>query len=141
MQLASDNLSKNAQNMQETRDRLKDGLFEVAKRLNIRVRLNCPQFDVCLPNTLSIGFEKIKAPCVVHALSDRIAISAGAACHSGDECHISSTLQALNVPENFAIGTIRISTGIHTTTKQVDQALAMIEIELKKLKSNITQEK
>ncbi|MEN8098222.1 MAG: aminotransferase class V-fold PLP-dependent enzyme, partial [Chloroflexota bacterium] len=75
----------------------------------------------CLPNTLSVGFRNIKADELVASLSDKVAISAGAACHASGVT-ISSVLQAMNVLHEYAMGTIRISLGRYTTLDQVHTA-------------------
>ena len=41
---------------------------------------------------------------------DRVAASAGAACHA-DEVALSSVLRAMQVPEDWGMGTLRLSTG------------------------------
>ena len=68
-----------------------------------------------------------------------MACSAGSACHavhapvaSGDHstpapaAKISDVLRAMNVPEDFALGTLRLSFGRHTTEQDIDIAAATI---------------
>ena len=52
-------------------------------------------------------------------------MSAGSACH-GDSTTISYVLEAMGVPEDFAVGTLRISCGRHTTLREVERAAACI---------------
>jgi len=78
-----------------------------------------------LPNTLSIGIRGVRAAELVDALDDRVAVSAGAACHSGGDT-VSATLQAMAVPGECAAGTLRLSTGCPTTEAEVRAAAAEI---------------
>ena len=70
-----------------------------------------------LPNTLPIGLRGVKAARVLAALNDSVAASASAACHTADvaKSSISFVLRALDVPIEFAVGTLRLSVGRHTT--------------------------
>jgi selenium donor protein len=54
-----------------------------------------------------------------------VAASAGAACHS-DGVELSSVLEAMKVPLEYAMGTIRFSTGRFTTSDDIDTALGEI---------------
>ena len=66
-------------------------------------RVNGPADDAHrLPNTLSIGFRGLSAAAALDALADRLAASAGAACHAagsgGDSgACISGVLRAMAV--------------------------------------------
>ncbi|EFN56195.1 hypothetical protein CHLNCDRAFT_144931 [Chlorella variabilis] len=79
-----------------------------------------------LPNTLSIGIRGIAAARLLAELSEQLAASAGAACHSGGGHGVSAVLQAMAVPTEHAVGTLRLSTGRHTTQQDVDRAAALI---------------
>ena len=70
-----------------------------------------------LPNTLSISFPGVQAQTLVGRLSG-VAVSAGAACHA-EHIDVSAVLQAMNVPLEFAMGTIRLSTGRETTDEEI----------------------
>lgn len=56
----------------------------------------------------------------------QVAFSAGSACHASDSHSVSSVLQAMSVPFDFAVGTLRISFGRHTTESDIDNAVALI---------------
>ena len=77
-----------------------------------------------LPNTLSLGFPGIRADELLDNLPE-IAASPGAACHS-DTAKISSVLQAMNVPLEYAMGTVRFSTGKYTTSAEIETASKLI---------------
>ncbi len=59
-------------------------------------------------------------------LQDRLAASAGAACHGAGAGSISSVLAAMGVPPQFAVGTLRLSVGRHSTEEEVDAAVGLI---------------
>jgi len=80
--------------------------------------------DLCLPNTLSISFPGIEANTLVSRL-DELAISAGAACHA-ENIDVSTVLEAMKIPVNYAMGTIRFSTGKHTTESEIEKAASQI---------------
>jgi cysteine desulfurase len=119
-EIAARDLHLNMPHFRETRDQLYDGLKQKVKD----IRLNGhPEFR--LPNTLSVCFRGIEAQDLLSAIQDRVAASAGAACHSG-ECRLSSVLTAMRVPEEWGRGTLRLSTGKMTTSSEIEKALAVI---------------
>ena len=77
-----------------------------------------------MPNTLSVGFPNREADKLLSQLKG-VAASAGAACHSG-HARISHVLTAMHVPEEYALGTIRFSTGKMTTPEEIDRAIEII---------------
>ena len=112
------------EHMRATRDRLCEcliqGLGEDAVRVNGPV-----EETMRLPNTLSIGLKGLSSSVLLGTLSERLAASAGAACHS-DGAHVSAVLRAMKVPAEFALGTLRLSTGRHTTMEEVERAADLI---------------
>ena len=54
-----------------------------------------------------------------------MAASAGAACHAG-EVDVSAVLEAMDVPLEWAMGTVRFSVGRDTTSAQIDRAAQII---------------
>ena len=116
-EIAHRDLDKNARHMSRMRNRLQAKLeSSTGPRTHVHGH---PQQR--LPNTLSIGFEGLNAQRLVDVLADKVAISAGAACHGGD-VQISAVLQAMSVPIHVAMGTVRISTGRETSPEDIDQA-------------------
>jgi cysteine desulfurase len=63
-------------------------------------------------------------------IQNEIAASAGAACHA-DQVNISHVLQAMNVPSEWAMGTLRFSVGRETTVAEIDLAIKTICFALK----------
>jgi cysteine desulfurase len=82
-----------------------------------------------LPNTLSVGIRNVHSGDLLAAVSDQVAASAGATCHGA--AGISSVLEAMNVPIEFARGTLRLSLGPTTTQAQIDRAAAILAIAAK----------
>ena len=119
-EIAGRDLGKNARHMMNMRDRLHDGLKNKLKE----IRLN-GHAEKRLPNTLSLSFKNIDANLLLNRINNHLAVSAGAACHSG-KSEVSSVLKALNVPYEWAKGTIRFSTGRMTTTNEVDKAIDIV---------------
>lgn len=88
--------------------------------------INGPSDDALrLPNTLSIGIKGIQASALLAELSEQLAASAGAACHSGGQS-VSAVLRAMGVPHEHALGTLRLSVGRHSTQRDVDRAVQLI---------------
>ena len=92
------------------------------------VRVNGPAAaSLRLPNTLSVGLRGVSASALLESVAEEVAASAGAACHSGDAAaQISGVLLAMDVPEEFAVGTLRLSVGRHTTREDVERGGARI---------------
>ena len=84
-----------------------------------------------LPNTLSLGFHLVEANTLLSEIREEVAASAGAACHSGD-VNLSHVLVAMNVPVDYAMGTVRFSVGRGTTSEEIDRAVKVIAKELNK---------
>jgi len=109
-------LAVNTEHMQGMRDRLDSGIREVLGMCSLNGH---PERR--LPNTLSLGFEGLRADAILSEAKG-IAASAGAACHTG-AVSVSSVLSAMNVPIGKSMGTIRFSTGKPTTPEDVDEAI------------------
>jgi cysteine desulfurase len=77
-----------------------------------------------LPNTLSVSFPGIEANTIIAEL-EQVACSPGAACHS-DKVIMSHVLEAMSVPVEYAMGTIRFSTGAMTTELEIKKAVEAI---------------
>ena len=91
-----------------------------------------------LPNTVSVGIKGVSASVLLDALKDEVAASAGAACHSDTAAAtISGVLVAMGVPEEYAVGTVRLSVGRHTTVEDVERGAARIVAAAKKQRADI----
>ena len=118
-ELIEQNLSAYATHMAAMRDRLERGLLDSG----MEVRVNGHP-EKRLPNTSSISFRGVEADRVLASLPT-VAASAGAACHS-DRVEVSHVLAAMNVPEEYAMGTLRLTVGRFTTEDEIDRAVAEI---------------
>ena len=118
-ELIEQNLPDYARHMAAMRDRLEHGLL--ASEHDVRVNGHPTER---LPNTCSIGFRGREADGILAGLPT-VAASAGAACHS-DRVELSHVLEAMRVPTEYAMGTLRLTVGRYTTEQEIDQALAEI---------------
>ena len=118
-ELIEQNLASYANHMAGMRDRLEQGLLatQAAARVNGHAKSR-------LPNTSSISFRGMEADRILSNLPT-VAASAGAACHS-DQVEVSHVLEAMNVPTQYAMGTLRFSVGRFTTEEEVDRAVVEI---------------
>ncbi|KAF0683610.1 Aste57867_24376 [Aphanomyces stellatus] len=106
------------------RGRLLAGLH--AKLPHVESRVNGPASpEASLPNTLSLSFRHVSANALLARIEDDVAASAGSACHS-HATTASYVLQAMAIPIEFALGTLRLSVGKDTTKDQVDCAIDVI---------------
>ncbi len=125
-ELAQNQLDDNISHMTALRDKLQNMLAGEAFSSRINGHL-----EQRLPNTLSISFAGVEANMLLDELHD-VAASAGAACHS-DSIDISPTLTAMGVPVEFAMGTVRFSTGRFTTEEEINRAAKLVSEALQRL--------
>jgi cysteine desulfurase len=118
-ELIDQNLTTYHNHMRKMRDRLEEGLKSSFSNLRINGHP-----EKRLPNTSSISFKGLEANTILSEM-ETVAASAGAACHS-DQVEVSSVLEAMQVPLEYAMGTVRLSVGRYTTPEEIDQALAEI---------------
>ena len=119
-EIAARDLQDNMVHYQKMRDRLSEGL---SSRID-GLRRN-GDIDQALPNTLSVCFRGVEANTLLDEIGDRVAASAGAACHAG-EVDVSTVLQAMRVPLDYAMGAVRFSVGRATTTAEIDEASRIV---------------
>jgi cysteine desulfurase len=119
-ELITQGAEKYHDHLMQMRDRLHQGIETMVRP----VRLNGhPQER--LPNTLSLGFKDLAANDLLDQIGPYVAASAGAACHA-DTIHVSHVLEAMQVPLEWARGTVRFSVGRMTTTEQIDTAVDVV---------------
>ena len=128
-EIADRELKENMKQMKILRDRLHEGLKQELEQ----VKLNGHP-DKRLPNTLNLSFKGVEADRVLEEIGLEVAASAGAACHS-DTVEVSHVLEAMDVPLEWAKGTIRLTTGRMTTETDIDKAIEVISEAVKKLSS------
>jgi cysteine desulfurase len=121
-EIAGRDMAENMAHFRAMRDRLHQGLLGALG--SERVRLNGHP-EKRLPNTLSLSFRNVEANTLLAEIGQQVAASAGAACHA-DQVEVSAVLQAMAVPVEWAMGTVRFSVGRGTTEREVDRAVEII---------------
>jgi cysteine desulfurase len=130
-ELAQQHLATNMAHMQNMRDRLAAGLQQRVPGIKVNGH---PEYR--LPNTLSVSFSQLEAPRLLVAMAE-VAASSGAACHS-DAVEVSAVLTAMQVPLDYARGTIRFSTGRMTTAEEIDRVLDIVTAAVHSLRSAVS---
>jgi cysteine desulfurase len=129
--IAARDLERNAGHFLAMRERLHRGLCrelgEEAIRLNGHPHRR-------LPNTLSVSFRAVEANTLLADIGSEVAASAGAACHA-DRVEVSPVLQAMAVPLDWAMGTVRFSVGRGTTTEEIDRSVEVVSGAVRRLQS------
>jgi cysteine desulfurase len=119
-ELAKRDMHRNYAHLRDLRNRLCQGLSQTVSE----VRINC-DLNHSVPNTLSVCFKGVESHTLLAAVHHRVAASSGSACHSQD-ARISPVLQAMNVPLEWARGTVRFSVGRFTTAREIDTAVEIV---------------
>jgi cysteine desulfurase len=100
--------------------------------LEARLRAEVPEVRIHgantsrLPNTSLVGFAGLEGEALQLRLGEQgICVSTGSACSTGmrEPSHV---LRAMQVPEAYAIGTVRLSLGRGTTTVELERALGLL---------------
>ena len=135
-ELAMEHLEENMNHYAKTRDYLQKLLQEALPDIKINGHP-----EKRLPNTLSVSFPRVEANTLIDRL-EGVAASAGAACHS-ESVDVSAVLEAMLVPLDYAMGTIRFSTGRNTTMQDVKKAADEIIETVRKLmpEKNVSEQK
>ncbi len=109
-------------------------MAKLQRRLEEGIARTCPGVRINgagalrLTNTVNVSFEYCSSAQMVQDLDDRgFAVSAHAACHSGD-LDPSPVLTAMAVPETFRHGTLRISLSRSNNAAEVEALLAVLPI-------------
>ncbi len=129
-QLAMDGLDARIPQYAGLRDRLWKGLEGAIPDLR---RNGDPEAVLC--NTLSVEFRGVAGDILVQSLDlEGLAVSAGAACHSGS-IHPSHVLTAMGRSPEQALGCLRLSVGLGIDEAQVDRAVAIIAEQVAKVRA------
>ncbi len=127
-ELAAERLEGGHGHSQALRDRLWEGLHGQLPDLR---RNGDP--ETCLPNTLSVSFRGVDAATLLAEIGDRVAASAGAACHA-EGVELSAVVAAMQIPMDYAMGTVRFSVGRPTTEAEVDTAVQVVSEAVQRLR-------
>ena len=114
-EIAHLHLDEHAEHYRKMRDLLHQNLLSALPN----IKLNGHP-EKRLPNTLNISFPNVEANTLIAKMKG-IAASAGAACHSSG-VSVSQVIKAMYVPMEYAMGTIRFSTGIYNTKEEINKA-------------------
>jgi len=120
-----------------------DRMLGLRKRLEMQimekisdVRVNGHPFR-SLPHILSVSFRSIAGDAVVRELDKQgIAASAGAAC-TAETIRLSHVLEAMQIPKDFSMGTVRFSLGKENTEAQIDQVASILPGIVEKLRGPV----
>ncbi len=126
-EIAYKNLDKNKLHFSKMRDLLQEKLLEELPYIKVNAK-DAPR----LPNTLSVSIPKIEANTLLDELTE-VAASAGAACHT-DSIDVSVVLQAMKIPVEYAMGTIRFSTGRKTTEQEIMDAAGIFAEKVRQIR-------
>ena len=120
-EVARRELGSRAERARALRDRLWEGIRSKVPR----VRLN-GAMEHLLPNTLNVEFEGVAGEVLLQALDlEGIAVSMGAACHSGS-ISPSAVLSAMGRSPEQARGSLRFSVGQGVDSAQIDRVLSVL---------------
>ena len=114
--------------------RLRDKLEKAICEQIPDVRINGDR-ENRLPNTTNISFKNVEGEAILLLLdSYGICASSGSACTSGS-LETSHVLRAMDVPFNYAHGSIRFSLSRYTTEEDVDAVIAVLPKIIERLRS------
>ncbi len=127
-QLAMESIQTEMPRQQSIRDYLYQELLE----RHPEMKLNGHP-EIRLPNTLNVSFPGVEANTLLAELQG-VAASAGAACHS-EQVDVSPVIEAMKIPTEYAMGTVRFSVGKYSSFQEIDEAVSQISESLSKLKT------
>ncbi len=82
-----------------------------------------------LPNTTFCSIPGVDGRALISAVQDRLAISAGSACHEDGDAP-AGVLKEMGVLAGLAVGTLRISVGSPTTEADISAAVGILKAEV-----------
>lgn len=121
-------LKKNVDDLKKNQEHV----IRLEKTLLRKLKENCVSYirnggDHTLPGIISLSFDGKDGESILHRMDLMgISISTGSACDSKNT-EISHVLQAINLPESFAKGTIRISLGKNNSIDDVCAIVAALK--------------
>ena len=101
---------------------LREYFIERVQRELAGVRVNGSR-ERRLPGNISLSFRNVEAePLLILLEEEGICASAGSACNTG-QSRISHVIKGIQVPSDYAPGTVRFTLGEQNTREQVDQVV------------------
>ncbi len=114
---------KKRQHLYELKEHL---IAEVSKLEGVTVNAVPGDVRQCAPHIVSVSFEGVRSEVLLHALEERgVYVSSGSAC-SSNHPGISSSLQAIGLPNKLLDSTLRFSFSVYTQMQEVDYAVAQL---------------
>lgn len=117
-----------------------DRMLGLRKRLEMQITQNIADVRVNshsfrgIPHILSVSFRTVTGDAVVRELDRQgIAASAGAAC-TAETIRLSHVLEAMQIPKDIAMGTVRFSLGRGNTEAQIDRVAGILPDIVEKLR-------
>jgi cysteine desulfurase len=104
--------------------RLRDLLLDNLRSLIPGITLNGHKTRR-LPNTANVTISGISSYELVEKIKDRVAISTGSACHSGEQVP-SRVLKNMGLPDEAALSSVRLSVGKDNTEEEIVNAAGII---------------
>lgn len=105
------------------RDQLEDGIL--GKFPNARLN-GAADRTKRLPNTANISFKHLEGHDIMTRLDQAgVCVSTGSACNSESE-EVSAILRAMNIPKEWARGSIRFSLGRYNTRSDIEHTLSVL---------------
>ncbi|MEJ2683717.1 MAG: cysteine desulfurase family protein [Candidatus Sulfobium sp.] len=86
-----------------------------------------------LPNTLNVRIPGIYSDELVEKISNRVAASAGSACHSGRRSP-STVLKHMGLSDEEALSSVRLSLGKDNTEEEIEEAVGIISAAVRELR-------
>ncbi len=130
--LAQAQLQADQQHAQQLRQQLLHGLQQITD-ININSDLHNS-----VPNILNVSFGGVDGDALLTAVSG-IAVSSGSACNSVS-IEPSYVLQAMAIPSELAHATLRFSFGRFTTQDEIEQAVAIVQHAVQRLRQMAPEE-
>jgi cysteine desulfurase len=123
LQLAHDERASRNAHVTALRDRLLD---QVPERIPGTIVTGAIDRERRLPNNASFAFEHVEGEAVLMQLDlDGIAASSGSACTTAS-LEPSHVLVAMDVPERYLRGSLRLTLGVENTVEDVERLLAVL---------------
>lgn len=114
------------------RDRLIDGILATIPASC----LNGPRGDQRLPNNVNVAFSGVEGESLIIALDlEGVAASSGSACTTG-ATEPSHVLRAIGVPEDYIVGSLRLTLGRDNTPAQIAELLVLLLDLIARLRTN-----
>lgn len=112
---------------------LRDYLIERIKREIPGVKLNGHRLNR-LPGNVNFSIRGIESGALLVLLDeDGVCASGGSACNTGEE-RISYVIREIQVPEDYAVGTVRMTLSGETNREEIDMAVEVLKRNVERLR-------